>query len=307
MANKPTTYRALLETDSIHPSPHNPRKYHDPTAHEELKRSLATIGQLAPILVRLSPHTPKAYEIVCGERRWRAAKELGWPRIEAIYDSRLNGNQQLTNQATAAENTKRSALNPYEETIATLTLLADKLTTLKGWPNTDDPITTTANIMKRFVDRSPTTQQTIANELKTTPKTIQDAINEACGTGEGLKPTSFVRNKLPLLTLPDDVHQALESGRAPYPVAVQIARVPDPTIRATLLDLATKHSVREMQDIIRTHKNTDPDPTDRKAERSNKAKQMLAEIYERRHQLENLDYNATTAVINSFKRVLARL
>src|SRR5690554_16295 len=186
MSSKPITTRGLIEIDSIHPSDFNPRRYHDPAAHEDLKRSLAAVGQLVPILVRLNPHIPKAYEIVCGERRWRAAKDLGWERIEAIYDSRLDGNQVLANQAMAAENVDRAALNPYEETVAILTLLVDQLSPLKGWPRNDDPITTAADIMKRYVRGSKARKQAIADDLETTPAAINAAIVKVCGTGDGL-------------------------------------------------------------------------------------------------------------------------
>jgi len=307
MPSKPITTRGLIEIDSIHPSDYNPRRYHDPAAHEDLKRSLSEVGQLVPILVRLNPHVPKAYEIVCGERRWRAAKELGWERIEAIYDSRLDGNQVLANQAMAAENVDRSALNPYEETLAILTLLVDQLTPLKGWPKTDDPITTAGNIMKRFVCGSPTRKQAIAKELETTTAALTAAIIKVCGTGDGLKPASFVSNRLPLLTLPEDVLQVLKEGRVHYNKARQIARVPDPATRATLLELAPKHSVREMQQIVSAHRKTVPVPADRTAQRIDEAKQILAEINARAHHLESLNYNDTTAVLHALQRARSRL
>lgn len=307
MEGKLTTSRGLVEIARVHPSSYNPRKYHDPAAHEDLKKSLAEVGQLVPLLMRRSPHTPDAYEIVCGERRWRAAKDLGWQQIEGIYDSRLDGNQALANQAMAAENVDRAALNPFEETVAILTQFADQLTRLKGWPKTEDPITTAASIMRRYVRGSPTRKQAIATELKTTTTILNNAIVKVCGARDGLKPASFVNNRIPLLELPEDVLLVLKEGKVHYSNARNIARVPDPATRAALLELAPQHSVKEMQQLVSFHRKTVPVPAERKASRIDEAKRLLTEINQRIDELDHLDYNATTAVLASLKNVITRL
>ena len=61
----------------IHRNPEQPRQHFSEMEIEELTASIRDKGVLQPILVRPSPKTPGEYEIVAGERRWRAAQEAG--------------------------------------------------------------------------------------------------------------------------------------------------------------------------------------------------------------------------------------
>lgn len=65
----------------LHPNPQQPRQTFDPDALEELKASIRVLGVMVPILVRPSEN---GYEIICGERRFRAARELGLQSIPAM-------------------------------------------------------------------------------------------------------------------------------------------------------------------------------------------------------------------------------
>lgn len=69
-----------VSIELIRPSPYQPRLYFD---IEELKASIDSDGMLVPVLVREKPSEKTRYEIVDGERRWRAAKELNWRQIPA--------------------------------------------------------------------------------------------------------------------------------------------------------------------------------------------------------------------------------
>src|SRR5262245_32877567 len=74
----------MIPISQIAPSPTNPRKYFDPAKLQELADSIQEHGLAQPILVRLNPeHTDPFYELVAGERRWRAAKIAGLEEIEA--------------------------------------------------------------------------------------------------------------------------------------------------------------------------------------------------------------------------------
>jgi ParB family transcriptional regulator, chromosome partitioning protein len=73
----------LLHVDSIRPCPSNPRHLFDEGELEELAKSIASWGQLQPIIVRRIAGS-ECYDIVCGERRWRAHKLAGIEWISAI-------------------------------------------------------------------------------------------------------------------------------------------------------------------------------------------------------------------------------
>jgi ParB family chromosome partitioning protein len=74
----------LIPVNSIHPSPFQYRTLFDDTKQKELVESMRATGLSTPILVR--PRSANEYQLVSGERRWRAGKELGWETIQAICE-----------------------------------------------------------------------------------------------------------------------------------------------------------------------------------------------------------------------------
>lgn len=95
------------------PCSSQPRKYFDETALEELAASIRSQGIVQPLLVRPLPHTtPQAYEIVAGERRWRAARKAGLSEVPVLVRE-LSDEDALT--AALIENVQREDLNPLEE------------------------------------------------------------------------------------------------------------------------------------------------------------------------------------------------
>lgn len=103
----------------IRPNPNQPRQHFDDEALAELVHSLREIGLLQPIVVR--PNA-QGYEIVAGERRWRAAQEAGWSTIPALV--RETADEDLLRDALL-ENLHRVQLNPLEEAAAYQQLLSD--------------------------------------------------------------------------------------------------------------------------------------------------------------------------------------
>lgn len=99
----------LLDISLITANPHQPRQYFDPNSLEELAKSIKSEGILQPILVR--PQNSH-YEIVAGERRWRAAKLAGLEKIPAII---RNISEQETLFLALIENIHREDLNPLEQ------------------------------------------------------------------------------------------------------------------------------------------------------------------------------------------------
>ncbi|MUK00929.1 ParB/RepB/Spo0J family partition protein [Vibrio cholerae] len=114
---------ADLALDSIHPNRKQPRVEFNEDELGELVHSIREIGVLQPIVVRPSQEAGDAtYELVMGERRWRASREAGLETIPAIIRSTLDDD--LLRDALL-ENLHRSALNPLEEAAAYQQLLDD--------------------------------------------------------------------------------------------------------------------------------------------------------------------------------------
>ncbi|MFE9562627.1 ParB/RepB/Spo0J family partition protein [Streptomyces sp. NPDC006487] len=111
---------AELPMDSITPNPRQPREVFDEDALAELVTSIQEVGLLQPVVVRQSG--PGRYELIMGERRWRACREAGLDRIPAII--RATDDEKLLLDALL-ENLHRAQLNPLEEAAAYDQLLQD--------------------------------------------------------------------------------------------------------------------------------------------------------------------------------------
>lgn len=110
----------LVAISDISPNPRQPRTYFDPTALEELTASIKEIGILQPPVVRQVK--PGKYELIMGERRFRAAKAAGLTSIPVII--RQTTDNELLREALI-ENIHRSQLNALEEAAAYSQLLTD--------------------------------------------------------------------------------------------------------------------------------------------------------------------------------------
>lgn len=111
---------AELPIDAITPNPRQPREVFDEDALAELVTSIKEVGLLQPVVVRQTG--PFAYELIMGERRWRACREAGLDRIPAIV--RATDDEKLLLDALL-ENLHRAQLNPLEEAAAYDQLLQD--------------------------------------------------------------------------------------------------------------------------------------------------------------------------------------
>ena len=112
---------AEIPIDAITPNPRQPRAVFDEEAQGELVASIREIGLLQPVVVRPAAQQDR-YELVMGERRWRAARTAGLERIPAIV--RDTGDEALLRDALL-ENLHRAQLNPLEEAAAYDQLLKD--------------------------------------------------------------------------------------------------------------------------------------------------------------------------------------
>lgn len=111
---------AELDPEHIRPNPRQPRDVFDPDELEGLATSLADIGMLQPLVVR--PLTDGHYELIAGERRWRAARLAGLERVPALVRRTEDAN--LLKEALV-ENIHRVQLNPLEEAAAYQQLLQE--------------------------------------------------------------------------------------------------------------------------------------------------------------------------------------
>lgn len=101
----------MLAIAAIKPLPGNPRKYFDEAALEELAASIATRGVIQPIIVRPHPQG-EGFQLVAGERRWRAAQKARLHEIPALV---RNLSDREVMALALIENLQREDLNPVEE------------------------------------------------------------------------------------------------------------------------------------------------------------------------------------------------
>jgi ParB family chromosome partitioning protein len=113
-------YFAELPVTAITPNPRQPRQVFEEEAMAELVHSVKEIGLLQPVVVRRVGED--RYELIMGERRWRATQQAGLDSIPAIV--RETGDDALLRDALL-ENLHRSQLNPLEEAAAYQQLLDD--------------------------------------------------------------------------------------------------------------------------------------------------------------------------------------
>jgi ParB family chromosome partitioning protein len=111
-----------VAVEEIEPNPNQPRKVFSSNALDELAASIKASGVIQPVIVR---RQGAGYQLVAGERRWRAARQAGLPRIPAIVRE-VTDAESL--ELALVENLLREDLNPMEEAEA-----FDKLLVRFGW------------------------------------------------------------------------------------------------------------------------------------------------------------------------------
>jgi ParB family chromosome partitioning protein len=109
-----------LPVELIKPNPSQPRRRFDPDSMDVLVASIKASGMIQPLLVR--PLADGSYELIAGERRWRAAQEVGLERVPAVVRESAE-TERL--QTALVENMVREDLNPVEEARACAALVED--------------------------------------------------------------------------------------------------------------------------------------------------------------------------------------
>ncbi len=221
-AEQPSTTVALAALKL--PAKRQPRRYFDPEKMAQLVASVREHGILEPVLVR--PLEDGNYELIAGERRFRAAQEVGLTAIPIV--SREFSDQEAF-QVALMENLQRDDLNPIEETEAVLELLAIALDT--DIDDVKSVIYQAANAKNR------------GQELKENVSLQLEKIESYLAELGRFNLESFRSSRLPLLNLPPVILEALREGKLEYTKARTIARMKDEQHRDILLKQAISQSL----------------------------------------------------------------
>lgn len=229
-----TSVGQLVELSSINLSEHQPRRYFDPEKLDQLVGSVKEHGILEPLLVRPLPKGD--YELVAGERRFRAAQAANFTQVPVIVKE-LGDEEAL--QVALVENLQREDLNPLEETEGILQLLAISLKV-----TVEDVV---ALLYRMRNELKGNVNQNVLVSLE--GEKIQTFFKSLGLMGWD----SFVSSRIPLLTLPVEILEALREGRIAYTKAQAIARLKDDTKRKILLDevVTQQLSLSQVQERIK--------------------------------------------------------
>lgn len=147
-----------LELGQIRPNPFQPRKTMDPAGLEELRDSISNHGILQPVVVRAAQG---GYELISGERRWRAARLAGLSAVPAILRADVSDADML--ELALVENVQRRDLDPIERA--------------QGFQAIMDTLQITQEGVAAKVGLK---RSTVANHLRLLelPSTVQDAISK---------------------------------------------------------------------------------------------------------------------------------
>jgi ParB family transcriptional regulator, chromosome partitioning protein len=208
-----------VPVDKIRLPKDQPRKYFDSAKMCELVESVREYGILEPLLVR--PLANGEYELVAGERRYRAAKEVGLDTVP-IVSRDLNDQDAI--RIALVENLQREDLNPVEETEAILSLLTIELNLSK------EDVTSLLNQVANAKKRGQELTRNVSRQI--------EQVGEVLSSIADITPETFRTTRLPLLNLPSNILDSLRQGQIEYTKAKAIAKVKDPEQRQALLKRA---------------------------------------------------------------------
>ncbi len=213
-----------IDIDLIDPSRYQPRTRFREEALEELARSIRVSGIIQPVVLR--PQGSR-FELIAGERRWRAAQRAGLPRVPAVV---REVPESLALEITLVENIQREDLNPIEQARAFQRLMDEFQLTQEG-----------------VAERTGKDRATVANTIRLLKleKALQDLIEDAritAGHGRALLAVADPALRAALARraarggLTVRQIERIASRRARVPVAVASAAL-DANARAALEDL----------------------------------------------------------------------
>ena len=277
--DEPTPGPQSISLEQIQLPTLQPRRYFDEQALNELVTSIKQHGILQPLLVR--PLKGGKYELVAGERRYRAAQTAGLTEVPVVVRD-LNENEAL--QLALIENLQREDLNPVEETEGILQLLSWRLQL--AVPEVISLLYRLNNELKGNVNPN----VGVSSEI--------NQIEEVFESLARMQWSSFIKHRLPLLKLPVEILEALRAGKIAYTKAQAISKVKDEAARNELLEQAITNNfslsqIKEKIQALKPQSDSKLDLTEKLSQRLTKItrlvkKNRIGSDSEKRKQLEAL-------------------
>jgi len=213
---------------------------------QQLVESVRHDGILQPLLVR--PLESERFELVAGERRYRAAELIGLTEVPVTIRE-MSDDQ--ARQFALVENLQREDLNPVEETEGILELLALRL---------EKTVEEVISFLRRMENEAggKATNNVIGSEESTA------VVNVFTSLGR-MSWESFVKNRLAILNLPKDILEVLRSGQLEYTKGRALAQIKDESSRQQLLEEAVTqglslNQIREKIKVLKSPKSPQPPP-----------------------------------------------
>jgi ParB family transcriptional regulator, chromosome partitioning protein len=261
-----------LSLDKISFPESQPRRYFDPQKLEQLKNSIKEHGILEPLLVR--PLENGFYELVAGERRYRAAKEAGLEEVPVVIREL---DDKKAYQLALVENLQREDLNPIEETEGILELLSLEL---------DAPKKEVISLIDQALNAK-------KRELELTENVFSqfEKIESVLATTSKLTVESFRTARLPLLNLPEEILEVLRQGKIEYTKARAIARIKDDKQRKSLLKIAIDQdlSLSQIKEKIAKLKTAEAKGKGGSVDKTATYPQRLKDIYTKAKKVKSWD------------------
>ncbi len=261
---------SLLPLTSIVVPKSQPRRYFDLQKLERLKTSIKQYGILEPLIVR--PVEGNVYELVAGERRLRAATELKLQEVPVVIRE-LNDKEAI--QVALIENLQREDLNPVEETRGILNLLSVELGV------SSEQVKSLLTQMKHASDKP-------GHNVMPTEANVVEQVLALLGR---MTWESYVKNRLPLLNLPEELLRALEEGLLEYTKAKAIAGLKDEKHQKSLLKQAVEQnlSLSQIKERISELKSTQVKRKGSGTDKSALYPQRLKDIYIKAKKVKSWD------------------
>ncbi|TSA87477.1 ParB/RepB/Spo0J family partition protein [Deinococcus detaillensis] len=227
----------VLPLSALVANPRQPRRFFDSASLQQLSESLKERGVLQPLMVRpLEGHNGQ-YEIVYGERRWRAAQLAQLSEVPVLIRDLTPQEAEII---SAVENLQREDLNRYDEVMYKLRLVA------------------------QLFEIAPEEASSVLKGLRANPDSSSEKVTQLdeLFTQLGREQwRSFVTNGLPVLRLPPSIAEALQSGVLEYSKAVLLSRAPEQHHKALLKRVITKNLTHaELKEAIAKLKPAAPQP-----------------------------------------------
>jgi ParB family chromosome partitioning protein len=222
--------REDVALERLSPRPDQFRRTFDAAAIEALAASIAEVGLLEPIVVR---EQGDRFEIVAGERRYRALRRLGWKRAPVRVVALDDAQAQLAN---AVENLNREDLNPLEEVDAVLSVLQHALSGSR-----EDVVAAVTRARSLELEGEGLIEGNTSQVASLFQRLGYTSIN------------SFYANRLSLLRYPEDLLQAMRERGLAYTKARLLARVKDPEVRAGLIEATLQEDLSVEEVEARVH------------------------------------------------------